>query len=476
MYLFPGRSQSNFASCMALVLLMAGFFSCSPGDGQAAGLIPMLEDLNVVLVVIDTLGAEHVGCLQPGLTNTPNLDALASKGVLFRRAATTAPWTQPALTSLFTSLMPSRHDVLNILDTLDLQLKTLAERMSERGFRTAGVVSHFMLGEIYGFAQGFDLFDESPAGDHQAITSHKVTDSAISLVDTMEGNPFFLFVHYFDPHFDYIHHPEFDCTSNYSGPLYPGMKILDLRTIRDSLTPEDIEYLKGLYHEEIAYTDFHLGRLLDHLEKKGMTKNTLVIVTADHGEEFMRHGWIGHTRTLYNELLHIPLIVSLPGTLPPRTIDTPVSILDIVPTLMDLSATPETDSNWEGLSLKEVLFKTPHRALKRDLFAEVSFTQPVALRQDHARNKTAIKAALLGPDLKLIHDLPTNQWELYDRLNDINDLRNLSAENHPMLGELQKRLRAWEKDRIQKWGIEFKAAPSAGEEEMEKLRNLGYIK
>jgi arylsulfatase A-like enzyme len=487
------------------VVALAAWAGCS---GSGRGGLPPLEELNVLLVVIDTLGAEHVSCLGPsiGPPTTPALDRLAAGGVLFDRAYSPAPWTQPAVASLFTGEMPSSHRVLRLFDRLDPAETTLAERLAGRGFATAGVVSHELLDSRYGFDQGFAHFDASAAGGHRTVSSPEVTAKALGWLDRWLGGgearegaggrpPFFLFVHYFDPHYVYLHHERFSRTRGYGGPLTPGMDIWALRDARAALTPADVGYLRDLYREEVAFTDFHLGRLLAGLRQRGLERDTLVVVTADHGEELMRHGWIGHTRTLYDELLRVPLVVSLPGRIAPRRVEEPVSLVDLVPTLLELSGRAEQPAEVEegrpaGISLVPALTGGAPPPADRDLFAEVSF----ATRADDPAKfaeKTAFKTAVLSGPWKLVHDLAGGSWQLYDRRSDPEELHDLApaagapaaggadgGESEPAtraLRRLQRRLAAWERER---GGAPDRATsavdPSA--EELERLRALGYLR
>jgi arylsulfatase A-like enzyme len=437
---------------------------------------PALEGLNVLLVVLDTVGAEHVGFENPALHHTPNLDRLASEGVAFRRAYSPAPWTQPAVASLLTSQMPSTHGLISLFGVLDNEQWTLAELLRERGFETAGFISHRLLGARYGFAQGFDHYDEENIGGHRDITGATLTDAVIDWLDHRHGPaPFFVLAHYFDAHAVYHHHPEHDLTSGYEGLLRPGMDIWELRNKRSSLTAADVGYLVGLYDEEIAYTDFHVGRLLDHLRRLGLDETTLVIVVGDHGEEFMRHGWIGHTRTLYDELLHVPLVFRLPGVLAPREVDTPVSLIDVVPTVLALGDRPPTGVMWEGLSLWPLLDSEAQpgdaAAFERDLYAEVSFA-PEFDRPRHLLEKAAYKTALRRGPLKLIHDLSSDRYELYDVSVDREELADLAGRD-PEGSALRSRLLEWEATRGSEAAASSALSPS--EQDLEQLRSLGYV-
>jgi arylsulfatase A-like enzyme len=431
---------------------------------------PLLEELNVLLVVVDTVGAEHVGFLNPGQDHTPHFDRLAREGVVFEHAYAPAPWTQPSLASLLTGRMPSQHALLRLFDSLGEEQETLAEALRARGFETAAVVSHLLLERRFGFAQGFDHYDASAVAGHDAITSRSVTDRALAWLDGRSTDaPFLLFVHYFDPHFAFNHHPEFDRTAGYAGPLRPAMDIWELRDRRDRLTREDLDYLVGLYREEIAYTDAQVGRLLDHV-REGDPRPTLVILAADHGEEFMRHGWIGHTRTLYDELLRVPLVFHLPGVFAPRRVDAPVSLLDVLPTLLAFSSTRAPEADVPGISLAPALLGESELPRERELYAEVSFAARPE-DPDFIAEKTAFKVALQTPRWKLIHDLLTDRWELYDRRADPEELNPL--EGRPEEAALRRRLTDWERARP---GAADRAAVAPSDDERARLRALGYLR
>ncbi|MEM7200825.1 MAG: sulfatase [Planctomycetota bacterium] len=443
-------------------------------DGQSGRGAPKLDDLNVLVVVIDTFGAEHAGAfMNPEHAHTPHLDALAARSVVFRRAYAPAPWTQPSVASLFTGNMPSRHGALQMTDTLRESQVTLAEALKSRGFATGAVISNFILRPRFGYARGFDSFQTRPAAaSRSGITSGRVTNRAIDWIDRHADARFLMYAHYFDPHFAYVHHAEYDRTSDYGGPLEPSMPIGKLRAQRDELTRADLDYLIGLHHEEIAFTDAQVGRLLAHLRDRDLEENTLVIVTSDHGEEFMRHGWLGHTRTLYEELLHVPMIISLPGTFAPRTVDDPVSLIDILPTLLALSPTQD-DAGLDGYSLLPYLDGTGAPAAGRAMLGEVSAV-PVG-KDRFAHERVAFKTSLLAGSLKVIHDLTNDSWELYDLAQDPEELKDLAESGHPALDGLRENLLAWEEVRAPEG--EDGGTPSAlTAEELERLRQLGYAK
>lgn len=471
MPLHPRPSRAPYAWLALLGLL--------PACGAPAPRAPA-AGLNVVLIVIDTLAAEHVGSYGGDPRTTPRLDELASRSVRFRHAFAPAPWTQPSVASLFTSRMPSAHGVLRLRDSLPETATTLAESLRERGFATAAVVSHDLIGARHGFLQGFEHRDESAIGGPRESTSERATDAALAWLERRpQDRPFFLFAHYFDPHYPYLDHADFDFTHGFETRLTPGLGIWTLLDQRASLSPHDIAYLVALYREEIAATDRAIGRLLDGLAARGLSDKTLVIVTADHGEEFMRHGWIGHTRTLYDELLAVPLVVSLPGRFGARTVDTPVSLLDLAPTVLEAAGASPLEGS-SGRSLMPLLLGRPatddavRELNQRRLWAEVSFVSGKE-EKAHLLEKTAFKTALLAHPFKLVHDLLGDRWELYDRDTDPHELHDLAAAQPERLAALRAELASWEAARTADadGGPAPTVAPSS--EEIERLRALGYI-
>ncbi|MBD3220970.1 sulfatase-like hydrolase/transferase [bacterium] len=456
------------ASGTLLVALLAG---CGGGDAAREDLPE--PDHSVLLIVIDTVGARYLGAHTPGLGNSPTIDRLAREGVHFTRCSSVAPWTQPVVASLITSRMPSEHGVRHIFDTLDREHTTLAEHLKRRGLRTGGVISHFVIGDELGYGQGFDTYDDEPVGDHRSITSAEVTDHAIAALERFGDAPYFLFVHYFDPHWYFNHHPQFDETSGYDGDLLPGMDIADLRAMRDELDAEDVAYLEGLYREEIAFTDHHVGRLLARLEELGRRDDTVVVLTADHGEEFMQHGWIGHTATLYEELIHVPLIVHAPGRYEARRIDERVSILDIMPTVLDLQGLAP-DPGWRGVSLAPAL-RGEAIPPDRTLLAEVSYISPQGWPSGDGEVKRYYKTAAIEGDHKLVHDLVDGSWEFYHLATDPLEQDDLWNPDDPVQRALLEKLHAWQVDHTAGWTDELREELTIGEDAARRLRALGYV-
>ena len=304
-----------------------------------------------------------------------------------------------------------------------------------------------------------------------------VTNNALRMLETArrKEKPFFLFVHYFDPHFLYNHHPAFDRTTGYDGDLTPGMPIAELREKSASMDAEDIDYLVGLYREEIAFTDHHIGRLLAGLKRMKLRKRTLVILTADHGEAFMEHGWIGHTIHLFDELLHVPLIVSLPGVIAPHRVDTPVSLLDVAPTVAEFTLPRGASAviDHEGRSLAPLLFGKEGFDGRRPLFAEVSFEEPEKENPGAPRKRAFLTAVRAGP-YKLIHELEGDVFTLYDLNADPLETEGKDVTKPVVRRTLKPLLEQWENLRAA--GVASTGGSVISEDDLKRARALGYVK
>lgn len=418
---------------------------------------------NLLLIVVDTLRADRLGSYGAERDTSPALDRLAASGVRFQRAYATAPWTKPAVASIFTGLHPGAHGANRVKATLPQRANTLAETLRDAGYRTAGVVSHDVLSDANGFSQGFERWSEEEAGGHEHVSTAGVTRRAVALLDELSAGdaPFFLFVHYFDPHYDYQRHPEFGFAPERAGRLDGSERLVSLRRIPD-LSDEEVGLLRDLYDEEIRFTDAGIGELLGRLEQRGLDVSTVVVATADHGEAFLEHGWLGHTRSLYDVLLRVPLIVRAPGA-SPRVVEEPVSVVSVLPTVLDLLDQP-LPPDLHGASLAPVVRgEAPPAA---PLFAEVDFL-PVF---DPA--KRAAKKAILDPPWKLIRDERSGRVELYDLDAD-------PEERHDLAGAEPERVRAMlaqlegHAARVRRAALPAEAREPT-REELLRLEALGY--
>jgi arylsulfatase A-like enzyme len=309
---------------------------------------------NVILVSVDTLRADHLHCYGYDGQTSPTIDRLAAEGVLFERAYAQAHWTLPSHLSLLTSLYPDVHRVPSKeAPALDDRIPTLASIMKEKGYLTAGFAKDCgYMSPSYGLNAGFDRYSmrHQDAEGYNRRVERWLEDTA--------GKKFFLFLHFFDPHSDarilpyegpeaymaaFTEGVESDfsgCRNGVCGSLFLDSVNKGINQIR----PDELAYIRALYNAGIREADDHLAFLLDTMEKLGLTDNTILVFSSDHGEEFMEHGRLLHTQ-FYEELIHVPLIFHYPGGgLPPgKRVRSLVENIDIFPTILDL-----LDIRYEG--------------------------------------------------------------------------------------------------------------------------------
>jgi arylsulfatase A-like enzyme len=412
------------------VRLLAAMAAFTAGCGEA-------PPPNLLLISIDTLRADHLGCYGYPRPTSPFLDRLASQGVLFENAHTTAPWTLPSHTSLFTGLYPSQHGVVTDEVALPPEVPTLAESLQAQGFATAGLASGIYLGGRFGLGRGFDHYVVFPTRDKSGGTATKlsaterVSSGALDWLAAQPRRPFFLFLHYFDIHSDYLPQPRFAAlfAKPYQGPVTgtSGQLRAFLRRKID-FDPQDRAHLIDLYDAEIRQLDQALEELFEKLDAHGDLANTIVVVTSDHGEEFFDHGGVFHGRTQYQEMLRIPLIIIGPGIPKGRRSDRPVSLVDLMPTLLTLGGVPAPTSV-SGLDLAP-LWKAPGDGWpERALFAEANRTIDGNIPRRAMRN---------GRWKLVVHG--DGQRELFDLVEDPGERANRAAADPERARELARRL------------------------------------
>ena len=295
---------------IALSALAASLSACAaPEDRPPA---------NLLLVTVDTLRPDHLGAYGYERPTAPHLDRFADSAVVFERAYATSSWTLPSVASLLTAEYPSGHRVRGKRSALASGFSTVTERLADAGFATGAVVSHVFLARRYGLDQGFADYDDEQIckrveDSHKKVSSPLVTEKGLAWLasrrDAEDGRRWFLWLHYFDPHTEYLTHP--------------------------GVSERFGESAENRYDGEIAFTDAHLGEIFDALAELGFEHDTLVIVVSDHGEAFGEHGFGGHRLSLHEEELLAVLIVRAPG-IAPRRVATPVSLVDVAPTILEL--------------------------------------------------------------------------------------------------------------------------------------------
>ncbi len=297
---------------------------------------------NVVLVSIDTLRADHLSAYGRGAETSPTIDAVARAGVRFANAYSTSSWTAPAVVSMLTATLPSQHGVIHGVErsgalfgqeTIPEDIPVVAEILRQRGYQTFGVTANVHLDGDFGFARGFDRYDQIGFVDADRVLETVRTWKATRRAD----RPYFAWVHFLDPHEPY--EPREPWLTQFLGGR-PRHAELDRTTpVRKletmPLTDDALAYLEALYDSEIRHTDEHVKALFAEL---GVTDDDLVIVVSDHGEEFRDHGSFGHGQTLYEDNVRVPLVVRFPDRrFAGRVVDVPVSIMDVLPTIADVT-------------------------------------------------------------------------------------------------------------------------------------------
>jgi len=283
----------------AVVILLFAAVAAMSGCGREG------RPPNIVLITVDTMRPDRLHYGGNPRNTSPCLDRLATEGVVFTRATSVAGWTLPAMATVLTGRYPSEHGATDFHWSLEASIPTLATMLRDHGYDTYGFVSHVMLTPTYGMGEGFSHFDFSVlnVGDpHEVTTAQQLTELAHTGMRGVK-EPYFLWVHYFDPHFKYIDHDQFHFGDN------------------------DIDR----YDSEIAFTDYYIDDLLKVVDHG----NTIIIFTADHGEEFGEHKSVYHY-TLHGEVMRVPLIIKGPG-IKPRTDDEPAQQTDFVPTILKLA-------------------------------------------------------------------------------------------------------------------------------------------
>lgn len=387
---------------------------------------------NVVLIVVDTLRVDHLGCYGQSRPTSPRIDALAADGVRYAHAYSQAPWTTPSVASFLTSLYPTEIGITERPDRLADRFVLLSELLRAHGWATGAVVSHYFLGAKWNLGQGFDLYDEHNVLGHDGICSAGVSDSALAFIDENRAGPWFLFAHYFDPHYDYIEHPEHPFSDpSYDGPVRSGMAYTELRDMGPRLAAADLAHLGALYDSEIAFTDRHIGRLLDGLAERGLYDDALIILTADHGEELMDRHTIGHGGTLYNELIHVPLIVKYPGREGAgRVVEGNVGLIDLYPTVTE----------YLQVALE-------HRVSGRSFLSGGPGSEP-SPRLVFSETNWGHWRAVINGRMKLIRRLSNGRRFFFDLASDPGERRDLTTHQAQAgVGEdfryLDERLAAW---------------------------------
>ncbi len=395
----PQRPRTPARRLLVLALLASTLPACSRRDANEP------PRPNILIYLVDTLRPDHLGVYGYQRETSPALDAFARDAVVFDNAYTTAGWTKPACLSLLTGLNPPRHRAITRPDTVAAELQLLSEHLKALGYHTAAFVTNPNLIPLWGWNQGYDIYDDLNAVGRDT-RADEVNASVFRRLDQRPAAPFFFYVHTMDPHGPFDAPPPFDTMF----PRPRGGRVVP-STMTHDIAPELLLDAISAYDGEIAYNDLHFGKLLERLKQDRLYDDTLILFVADHGEELLDHGGGGHGHTLFQELLRVPLLIKFPrSAMAGKRVADRVSLIDIVPTLLAYLRQP-APPDLDGLDLLPLIRGEQNRLPDRPLFFDLDLQ-----RADGVTN--VARAVILG-SLKYIRCLGPEPHELlYDLHND----------------------------------------------------------
>ncbi len=437
----PQKRKLKYLFILFLILTVATAIAILKNINQKQILC---DDCNVILIGIDTLRADRVGYHNYERKLTPTFDSLAEDSYVFENAVTQASWTLPSFMSLFTSTYPSQHKITNKfyindkgnLSISDLRLlsphiRTLAEILSEGGYKTAGFTGDAGVSSEFGFGKGFEVYyDAKSFGGFN--TSFSLAESWIS---DNRDNRFFVFIHGYDCHGDF----EIDegkrlysngSRSNYTGSREEevGLRERGLAEGSLNLSETDLHFWKNLYDDKVLNMDRQLSGFIQYLEKEGLMNNTVIVVVSDHGEELLEHGRIDHGATLYDEVIRVVFTIRTPEP-DKRMIRDQVRLIDLMPTLLDvldIEPNEQLQGQMQGTNLMPLLLG---RSLNLDAVSETDY-----------RYYVSKKSIRTNDDWKFIIDSSSGHEELFHLETDPDEKNNLLVSNKDKAEELKEKI------------------------------------
>lgn len=423
---------------------------------------PKRKKPNVLLITVDTLRADYLGCYGSPDVKTPHIDRLADSGILFRRHVAASQCTNPSHASILTGLYPTVHRMMNNETPLTAEAVTLAEVFKGAGYATLGAVSAGHLNARHSrFNQGFDVYLDCTKVE---LTAAERNELFLAELEKIKKKPFFAWIHYFDPHGDYKPPAPYDkkypVLSKYD-PV-PPHSAMDLSKEKKS-NPVDPDEIIPLYKGEISFLDFHLGELIGFLQKKKLIKNTLIVFTADHGESMVEKGIYFCHAGMYNPVTHVPLILSMAGRIPRGVkVTSTTAHVDIFPTIIRLCGISYMMDRIAGKSLVPA-FKNPGISLHEYVVSEAVNG---VIRSVHQEGFKYIKP--YPSDWACPKSCLFRGWDDYTESND------LTGSDPGRVTRMASLLDAWLKD------AQKNALKAAGDHKLDPktkkvLESLGYI-
>jgi len=460
------RLSLNAAGQGTLRLINPEVVGSEPAPKPVAPVTRAEHRPNVLLYIVDTLRADHLSGYGYPQPTSPSIDAFAHDAIQFTQAVAQASWTRPATASILTGVYPYAHGAITMWDALRPDIASLPEVLHAHGYGTTAFVTNVNVSSPFGFQRGFDhytYFPEDEARPSMHVLSDAVNTAVFSWLDGQPRQPFFLYVHATDPHAPYTPPPELAARFRDAGLRSPliGMPQPLRRLVEDPtlVTDDNVRYLISLYDGEIAFVDQSFGQLIAELKRRGLYDNTLIVFTADHGEEFQEHGGFEHARTLYQDQLWVPLLIRLPiAGADGKRVSRRVRQVDILPTVLDAlhipipagvqgrsllgvaeeAATDETlaETNLEGQTDTTALFTGPWKVIQKNN-GQATRTQVFNIHEDREEHRDIASAmpVLVGyAQQSIIHAVGEARLRRQAASPDVHSVDPATAERLRMLG------------------------------------------
>lgn len=436
-----------------------------------------LDEANILLIVLDAANPSRMSCYGYERETTPVIDRIADDGILFSRAYAQASWTVPSIASLFTSTVPITHKVWNRNRLLSDKAYTLAEALKERNFQTCALTATSSASSLHNLLQGFDrqmeLYKWAPerlkSGKRLGVVwAEDFISPAEEWIQKNRNKKFFMYMHYIQPHTPYNPPSPFReaFVKEYSGSVKIRRPIAPNFMDKKALNQSDRLFIDAMYDSNLKYVDFQLGEILEFLKKSGVYDNTMIFITADHGEAFLEHGEFGHSSSLYEEEIRIPLIVKFPERcgLKGIRLEALVQSIDIMATLLDIQGMTERTKSLQGKSLIPLLSGAGGE-INRFIFASLS----------SASEEDGTKAdALSDGKYKLISQ--KGGYLFFDLAEDPGEKRNIFFDRPILARFYQKLLTRFKEDAESQKDLSEKGISPLDETTKKHLKALGYIK
>jgi choline-sulfatase len=430
------RRVAGYLVC--LLALFAGVLTCAPTRE--------LEKPNIVLIVIDALRPDHLGCYGYDRPTSPVIDGLAREGILFETAIAAAPWTKTSFSSFLTSLYPFQHGVAHWTSIMPDSIVTLSEVLHDHGYNTMALVNMLGITDRFKVLKGTD---EVSAAAKYKRDAPQTTDDAIEMMSN-SPQPYFILIHYFDTHWPY--RPPMGCLDMVRDKSEPHPLEADRPTVNRDLgvPPEDAQRRQvTMYDGCIRYVDDSVARLVDYFDQEGIRDNTVLIITADHGEAFWEHGVGSHGHNVHDEEIRVPLIFNNPVRYPkPGRIGRLVSLMDLVPTIVDLTHAPD-HRHREGMDLNDLV---DEGRLSR---SEGSFLPADLELAECTLKKSPDTKCIRSDQWKLIVEPATSLVQLYNMRDDPHETVNLWGRGGAMGDSLLNLIQTVPGSTVEGWRLGF---------------------